>query len=411
MRTILKITLLLIFLSMARAQNPGITIGDKAQSFVLTLPKNATQGFSMPYVGRIVLLHFYSTSVSKSTFYNKPFNKLAKRYKDAIFRGAEGFEAIEIAVQSDKTAWSEEIAHDTLTDVINGIATRGYNDDICKKYGINSLPTDILIDENGYVIALNPKITIIEDILDSKKNFQLVRKDIIGTLAYSSTSADYFKFAKMYLFNAYGDSIARTLTDENGKFIFSDIKLNQDFILKVDNGADFVLSDPMALFNSKGERVMEAKTEGNGFMFYIPSNFSSKIVDHSDDMPMEGDGNIDQIDVNKHLSFKNNGAELTPNDEIELKSVIEMLNKNKTISVEISGHANTKLDPKQAQALTLKEIATVKSYLVKKGISLSRILTYSKGNSSPLVNCKSPQNCTEEQHAKNKRIEFRLYKD
>ncbi|MFO0357769.1 MAG: OmpA family protein [Sphingobacteriaceae bacterium] len=389
---------------------PTVKIGDKAQSFVLNLPKNATQGFSMPYVGRLLLLHFYSTSVPRSTFYNKPFNRLAKRYKNSIYKGAEGFEVIEIAVQSDKSAWTEAINKDSLTDVINGIAVRGYNDDICKKYGVNSIPTDILIDENGYIVAMNPKITIIEEILDSKKNFQPVRNDVVGTLAYSSNSSDFFKYAKMYLFNAYGDSIARTITDENGKFIFSDIKLNQDFILKVDNQADFVLSDPIAIFNNRGERVMESKTAENGFVFYIPSNLSNKIVDHGDDVPME-EGKISQIDVNKHLMFKNNGAELSPKDEIELKSILDMCKKNNDITVEVTGHASTKLDAKLAQSVSQKHANTVKNYLIKKGISQNHIKVFAKGNTEPLVDCKSPQNCPEDQHLKNQRVEFRIYKD
>jgi len=405
-----KLGLILIccIVSMVFAQNPLIKPGDKAPSFVLNLPKGATQGFSMPYMGRVVLLHFYSTSVAKSTFYNKPYNKLAKRYKDAIYKGAEGFEAIEIAVQSDKGAWGEAIANDSLNHVINGIAFRSYNDDICKKYGVTSVPTDILIDELGNVIGVNLKITLLEEILDSKKNFQPVKKDVIGKIAYSSNSSDVFKFAKLYLFNAYGDSIDRAMTDANGSFIFSEVKLNQDFIIKVDNGADFVLSDPIAIFNEKGERVVEAKSAENGFVFYIPSNLNSKILDHSDEDPMNG--KIDQIDVSKHLSFKNNGAELTPKDEFELKGIIDMLIKNKGVSIEVIGHASTKLESGLAQSLSQKHVTTVKSYLMKKGVSSAHIFVLTKGNTQPLKNCQL-QSCSEQDHAKNQRIEFKIYKD
>ncbi|MBK7817968.1 MAG: hypothetical protein IPJ60_10820 [Sphingobacteriaceae bacterium] len=171
-----SIILLILFCFVLIAQEPTIKIGDRAQSFVLNMPKNSMQGFTMPYMGRIVLLHFYSTSVEKSMFYNKPFDRLAKRYKNAMYKGAEGFVVLEIAVQSDKTAWNEAVTKDSLVNVTNGIAVRGYNDELCKKYGITSLPTDIIVDEKGVVIAINPKITIIEEILDDKKNFQPVKK-------------------------------------------------------------------------------------------------------------------------------------------------------------------------------------------------------------------------------------------
>jgi outer membrane protein OmpA-like peptidoglycan-associated protein len=391
------------------AQGPTIKIGEKAQSFVLQMPKNSTQGFSMPYMGRVVLMHFYSTSVERSMFYNKPFNRLAKRYKNSMYKGAEGFVVLEIAVQSDKTAWNEQLSADSLDEVVNGIAPRGYNDELCKKYGITEVPTDILIDESGAVVAINPKITIIEDILDSKKNFQPVKKDVVGKIAYTSNSNDVFKYSKLYLFNAYGDSIDKTVTDENGKFIFSDIKLNQDFILKVDNGVTFFTSDPIAIFNEKGERVLEAKSTENGFVFYIPSNANVKILNPSDDTPMEG--KIDQIDVNKHLLFKTGGAELTPKDEFELKGIIEMLKKNNGLFVDITGHASTKLDAKTAQAVSLKHANTVKAYLIKKGIPATHIKVIGKGNNEPLIECRLPQTCPDEQHAKNQRVEFRVYKD
>lgn len=396
-------------ISTSLAQTPTIKAGDNALPFVLNLPNNGMQGFSMPYMNKVVLLHFYSTNLSKSTFYNKPFNRLAKRYKNAIYRTGDGFEVVSIAVQSDKSAWMEGIKYDTLNDVINGIAVRGYNDDVCKKYGITSLPTDILIDEKGVVAAVNPKITLIEDILDSKKNFQPVKKDVVGTLAYSSNSSDFYKYAKLYLFNAYGDSIARTITDDKGKFTFSEIKLNQDFILKVDNGADIMVSDPIAIYNYKGEKVMESKTAENGFVFYIPSNFSHKITDGYDDGTMEG--RIDQIDINKHLTFKPGGMELSPKDEIELKSILESLNKNKSLMVDVTGHASTKLNSAAALTLSAKHANAVKNYLVKKGVTSNRIKVYSRGNEEPLNDCRPPQTCPDAEHAKNQRIEFRIYKD
>jgi outer membrane protein OmpA-like peptidoglycan-associated protein len=391
------------------AQEPTIKVGDKAQSFVLNMPKNSMQGFTMPNMGRIVLLHFYSTSVERSMFYNKPFDRLAKRYKNAMYKGAEGFEVLEIAVQSDKTAWNEAVVKDSLLNVVNGIAVRGYNDELCKKYGITSVPTDILVDEKGTVIGINPKITIIEEVLDDKKNFQPVKSDVVGKIAYSSNSSDVFKFAKLYLFNAYGDSIERGMTDGEGKFLFSEVKLNQDFILKMDNGANIMTSEPLAIFNERGERIVESKTSDNGFVFYVPSKANTKILDPNEEAPLEG--KIDQIDVNKHLLFKNAGAELSPKDEFELKGIVEMLKKNDGLFVDVTGHASTKLDQKTAMALSQKHANAVKAFLLKKGIPLSHITIMAKGNSQPLFICKTPQACSEEQHMKNQRVEFKVYKD
>ena len=211
--------LLLLCINLIKAQGL-IKIGDKAPTFLINLQQNTIQAFSMPYMNRIVLLHFWSSTVSKSKQNNKFLNRLAHRYKNAIYRSAEGFEVVAVAVQSDKKAWAESVATDSLSNFINGIALRGYNDEVCKKFGITQLPTDILIDENGIVIAINPRMRDLENILDEKKNFIPIKKDVIGTLAQSSNKAEVSKFAKLYLFDVYGDSIANSRTNDKGAFTF-----------------------------------------------------------------------------------------------------------------------------------------------------------------------------------------------
>ncbi|MCW3077645.1 MAG: hypothetical protein JWO32_2254 [Bacteroidetes bacterium] len=383
--------------------------GDKAPSFMLTLQQNTSQSFAMPYLSRIVLVHFWSSTVTKSKAYNKYLNRLAGRYKNALYKNAEGFEVIAVAVQSDKNAWSETIKNDSLSNFINGLAYRGYNDDICKKFNITSVPNDILIDESGTIIAINPRIRDIEDMLDDRKNFQPVKKDVVGSLALSSNPADLLKFGRLYLFDAYGDSLAKTTTNNNGAFVLSDIKLNQDFILKVDNGTDIITSDPLALYTSKGEKILEGKTMEGGFVFYIPAKLSYKLTENSDDVTLSG--GIGQVNVVKSLTFKANGAELTPKDEGELNSIFLILHKNKALNVEITTHTDSKLDDKAAMDLTLRQSNTIKNYFLKKGIAPARIKISARGKNQPRNPCPTPGECSEEDHKQNRRVEFLVYKN
>jgi outer membrane protein OmpA-like peptidoglycan-associated protein len=386
----------------------GLKPGDKAPAFVLNLQQNVVQSFSMPYLNRIVLLHFWSSTVSRSRAYNKYLNRLAGRYKNALYRNAEGFEIVAIAVQSDKTAWNNTLAKDTLNNFVNGIASRGYIDDLCKKFGVTAVPHDILIDENGTIIAINPHIRTIEDILDERKNFQPVKKDVVGTLALASNPSDFLKFGRLYLFDAYGDSIARTITNGNGGFTFSDIKLNQDFILKVDNQSDIITSDPLALYSYKGEKILEGKTFEGGFIFYIPSKMSYVLTEGGDHGTLTG--GIGQVNVIKDLVFKNNGSELTPKDEHELDAIYLILQKNKSLSVEVTTHTDTRLDDKAAMDLTSAQATTIKSYFLKKGVSSGRIRLVSKGRTQPRKKCGVNDDCGEEDHKFNRRVEFVVYK-
>lgn len=382
--------------------------GAKAPSFILNLQENTIQSYTMPYMRKIVLLHFWSSSVKKSRLANKQLTRLTRRYKNAQYRNAEGFEVIAVAVQTDKNAWKEAIVADSLSLFTNGIAVRGYSDETCKKYGVTSLPTDILIDEAGIILAINPKMTDLENILDDHKNIQPIKKDVVGKLAQSSDKKEVVKYIKLYLFNFYGDSVAKTTTNHKGEFSFSDIKLNQDFILKVDNKSDITTSDPIALYAANGDFIMDGRTKDQGFVFYISARASSKLTADTSHSIINSLG---QIDVTKHLTFYTNGAGLTPKDEQELNSIIAMLQKDRLANVEITTHTDARMDGGYAMELTTNQVNAVKTYLLKKGIVAGRIKAVAKGNSELRKICEGSTDCREEDHMINRRVEFLIFKN
>ena len=406
-----KLLIGFIFLTVtffSQSDSLALKPGSRAPSFILNLQENTIQSYTMPYMRRILLLHFWSSTVKKSRTSNRLLNRLAERYKNAQYRNAESFEIIAIAVQTDKNAWKEAIALDTLSQFTHGIALRGYSDDVCKKYGVTILPTDILIDENGVVLAINPKMTELETLLDDRKNIQPVKKDIVGKLAQSSDKNEAVKYIKLYLFNHYGDSIAKTTTNIKGEFNFSEIKLNQDFVLKVDNKIDITTSDPIALYTPRGEFLMDGRTKDKGFTFYISARYSSKLTNDSSNSTTNSLG---QIDVIKHLTFYTNGKGLTPKDEQELNSIISMLQKDRTTHVEIATHTDARMDVDYAKELTTNQAGAVKAYFLKKGIAPGRIKAVAKGNTELRKICEGTIDCREEDHMINRRVEFLIYKN
>jgi len=406
-----KFLIFFIFLitkSFSQKDSLLLTTGSKAPSFILNLQENTIQSYTMPYMRRIILLHFWSSNVKKSRVANKQLIRLTERYKNAQYRNAEGFEVIAIAVQTDKNAWREAIVADSLSIFTNGIAIRGYSDEVCKKYGVTSLPTDILIDDSGLILAINPKMTELENTLDDRKNIQPIKKDVVGRLAQSSDKNESIKYIKLYLFNYYGDSIAKTTTNHRGEFTFSDIKLNQDFILKVDNKIDITTSDPMALYSINGDFLMDGRTKDKGFTFYISARYSNKL---NADTSRSIINSLEQIDVIKHLTFYTNGAGLTPKDEQELNSIIAMLQKDKSAHVEITTHTDARMDAAYAMELTTNQVNAVKAYFLKKGILANRIKAVAKGNSELRKICEGTIDCREEDHRINRRVEFLIFKN
>lgn len=404
-----QVSLFFIFLSCfgllnAQTTPVGLKNGDKAPAFVLNMKQGGIQGYSMPYLNRIILLHFWSSTVKKSRASHKPLMRLFNKYKNAMYRNADGFDIIAIAVQSDKNAWNDAITEDSL-DVVNGIATRSYNDDVCKKYGINSLSTDVLIDENGVVIAINPSIKDLEYILDERKSFQVVRKNITGTFAETDNSTSFLRGGNLYLLNSYGDSIARTSISPAGVFTINEIKLNQDFVMKVETDLNPSQNMDFSVYTMHGEKIATASPKMGELVYQIPAAAMEKLQEDDGENPT---GGIEQIEVIKSLQFKPNGLALLPKDEKELESIVSMLQKNKGLSVDITAHTNSKIESSQANTLTKNQAATVRTFLMSKGIAATRIRTAFKGSTQPREKC-TP--CTEEQLKKNARVEFKLVKN
>lgn len=383
--------------------------GKKAPPFIMNLQQNTIQSVTFPNMNCIMLLQFWSSTSWYSRAVNKNLKRVAHRYKNASYRNADNFEVMAIAVQSDREGWKQAIKDDSLYDFTNGLAPRGLSDAVCRKYGITSVPASFLIDESGTIIAVNPTPAQLENILDERKNFVPIKKDITGILAQSSNKSDVLKFSKVFLFNYYGDSLAKSMTNEKGEFFFGDIKLTQDIILKVDNKIDITTSDPIALYTPDGAFMIDGFTKDGGFVFNISSRHTTKLV-KGDTSSASGNA-MGEIDVIKSLTFAAAGKSLTTQDEQELKSILQRLQKNQQLKLEFVTHTDNKIDAEAALQLTARQADAIKTFFIKKGVSPTRIKAIARGNSDVRKRCDGTIDCREEDHRLNRRVEFLVYKD
>src|SRR5687768_10861667 len=149
--------LLTLWLNSAQAQTDSTlpVQGNRAPSFILRDGK-ALQSITMPYMKKIVLLYFWSSNDILSGLYNDWLKRLTKKYRNASYQNAEGFEVIAVAVQTDRDGWQEAIKTDSLGGFVHGIAAKGFLDEVCVKYNILEIPSRVLIDEEGVILSVNP---------------------------------------------------------------------------------------------------------------------------------------------------------------------------------------------------------------------------------------------------------------
>lgn len=107
--------------------------------------------------------------------------------------------------------------------------------------------------------------------------------------------------------------------------------------------------------------------------------------------------------VLRNVFFNTASAQLRDESKIELNKLVEFLEKNSTVSIELSGHTDNVGDDRSNQVLSENRAKAVMEYLINKGISESRLTSKGYGETKPIAS-----NDTEEGRQQNRRTEFRI---
>lgn len=110
---------------------------------------------------------------------------------------------------------------------------------------------------------------------------------------------------------------------------------------------------------------------------------------------------IDQDLVLDGVNFEFNSARLTPNARLVLDDVAETIKSTPGINLEISGHTDDVGNAKYNQRLSEQRAASVRNYLVSKGVSRSRLSSIGYGEAKPVAS-----NGTDAGRAENRRVEL-----
>jgi OOP family OmpA-OmpF porin len=104
-----------------------------------------------------------------------------------------------------------------------------------------------------------------------------------------------------------------------------------------------------------------------------------------------------------NLIFELGKSKISSESYSEIDLVVDMMNQNKKMVIQLEGHTDYQGDPNDNLKLSQYRVNSVKTYIVSKGISKSRIRTKAFGGTMPLSTDDTP-----EAHALNRRVEVRI---
>jgi outer membrane protein OmpA-like peptidoglycan-associated protein len=148
------------------------------------------------------------------------------------------------------------------------------------------------------------------------------------------------------------------------------------------------------------------QVQKEGYLFYS-QNINLK-ENTSQAKPYELEILLMPISVNSKITLNNvffdfDKSNLKPESFVELDKLVELLKKNPTVKIEISGYTDDKGDEKYNQVLSQKRAESVMDYLIQKGIDKIRLTAKGYGETQPIA-----PNDTEENKAKNRRTELKV---
>ena len=164
------------------------------------------------------------------------------------------------------------------------------------------------------------------------------------------------------------------------------------------------------LYNVDCDRAYALQASADGYVrgsFTVTKARGGKVDIAADLTP------IDNIIVNgvvvlSDIYFEYDKSNITQEGAAELDKLVEAMRSNATMTLMVKAHTDSRgSDEYNLNLSDNRALATVQ-YVLSKGIDKSRISGKGYGESEPKVKC--GDNCTEEQHAQNRRIEFIVVK-
>lgn len=222
---------------------------------------------------------------------------------------------------------------------------------------------------------------------------------------------------KVLLLNDAYRTIDSAITDKDGDFEFSYMPYNRHLVFNADNEKNILEAFNNILMFDNAENLIKivSTVKGNKFKYMPLSTEQSRLTEVFVDDPWLSVVNVKKQNqgtelpvIVENVLFEFNKADLLPQSKQTLDKIILVMKLNGNFGIELGAHSDSQGGDAYNLRLSEQRAAAAKAYMVSKGIDAARISAKGYGESKLLNNCNNTILCSEDEHAVNRRLEFKL---
>lgn len=197
---------------------------------------------------------------------------------------------------------------------------------------------------------------------------------------------------RVKLLDANGQVVDDVLSSRGGSFSFP-IDPEKDYTLQGEKNAFFL---SRKIFSTVGQGIAQED---------LVERFTEKIF--NEDLTLDPII-LDAIILLENIYYDLAKAEIRSDAALELNKLVRLLNDNPEIQIEISSHTDSRDDDDANLDLSQRRAQAAVDYMITKGIARERLVAKGYGESLLINGCTNDAECSEEEHQKNRRTEFKV---
>lgn len=167
---------------------------------------------------------------------------------------------------------------------------------------------------------------------------------------------------------------------------------------------DYILESFKEGFGKSSELVVKVEEKRSIINIFrkksAPANIGSLF-----DTKLYKVGDVVKLD---NIYYDSESSKIRRDAARELEKLVNTMRKNPNMIIEIRSHTDTRGNAQDNLYLSQQRANEVVDFLVQKGVSRARMRGVGKGESEPVNGCGDGVQCTEAEHQRNRRTEFKI---